>query len=379
MHNLTPEIVLMYYEYPQVFLGRNPVDQSFCCMAVEETEDGPRYLCTPISNERRESLASGRIDLRSVYAQPEVDDFFISDSGASEAGVVSLIQADFSACPEGMLPKPGLTFDGYDEVAQKAVELNATVSYASLSVPEAERQLRIRSVTLAQFLTHYQGAVRTLSKRIAKELKLSVPKDTNPFGVDVFGYSQGSFTIHFRSSSDGDLFGDNHIQMLALEWLGRFLQNTENPELAFEMLRSQKGHSAAALIRLLGFIQENQAPLKLRWATPRCPESKSAITNSAGVRGLVEMCRQREDLAEEEVVLVGFVSAANIDGNTWKITNEEDGQQHRGGVAEESGISMAGIVIDLKRYKFLCKERTEVNPGTGRETTHLSVYKIEEM
>lgn len=355
------------------------MDQNYCCMVISEEENGPRYLCTPISNIRSVELSTGRIDLRRVFETPESATFFHAYCEPSTEDAINLHLQNITSCPETQLPKPGLIFEEYDEVASKALELNSTVSYASLSVPEAEKQPRIRSTTLAQFLTHYQNAVKLIAKRTAKELKRQIGKDSSTHSLDVFGFSHGSFTVQLRSSNDGDLFGDNHVLTATLDRLGVFLNNTENPEAAIEYLHSIKGHAASSLIRLLEFLDENKCPLKQQWATPRIGESHTSKTTVNGVKNLIEICKQRQDLTEVIVVLVGIVSTASINGNTWKLLNEEDGVQYSGDVSEGSNISMSGIVIQKKHYKFHCIERIDLNIGTGQEKTQLSVFNIEEV
>ncbi len=379
MDKITPTIVLMYYDFPQVFVGRSAVDQNYCCMVISEGEAGPKYLCTPISNTRAVELSTGRIDLRRVFETPESTAFFHAYCEPSAEDAINLHLQDMKSCPENQLPKPGLIFEEYDEVASKALELNATVSYASLSVPESEKKTRIRSTTLAQFLTHYQNAVKLIAKRTAKELKRQIGKDSSTHSLDVFGFSHGSFTVQLRSSNDGDLFGDNQVLSATLDRLGDFLHNIDTPEAAIEYLHSIKGHAASSLIRLLEFLDENKCPLKQQWATPRIGESRISKTTVNGVRNLIEICKQRQDLTEETVVLVGIVLAASINGNTWKLLNDEDGVQYSGNVSEGSNISMSGIVIQKKRYKFYCIERISLNIGTGREKTQLSVSNIEDV
>lgn len=379
MDKITPTTVLMYYDFPQVFVGKSAVDQNYCCMIISEEENGPKYICTAISNQRSIELSTGRIDLRRVFEAPESAKFFHAYCEASNEDAINLHLQDMVACPQALLPKAGLIFEEYDEVASKALELNATVSYASLSVPESEKQSRIRSTTLAQFLTHYQNVVKLIAKRAAKELKRQVAKDSYAHSLDVFGFSHGSFTVQLRSSNDGDLFADNHVLTSTLDRLSEFIENIENPDKAIEYLHSIRGHAASSIIRLLEFLDENKCPLKQQWATPRLGESRTSKTTVSGVRNLIEICKQRKDLTEVTVVLTGVVSSASINGNTWKLLNEEDGVQYNGDVQEGSNISMGGIVIQKKRYKFHCIERIDLNIGTGQEKTQLSVFDIEDL
>ena len=379
MDKITPTKILMYYDFPQVFVGKSAVDQNYCCMVISEGDNGPKYLCTPISNTRSIKLSAGRIDLRSVFEAPESQMFFHAYCEPSSDEAINLHIQDMKFCPKVLLPKEGLIFEEYDEVASKAFELNATVSYASLSVPESESQTRIRSVTLAKFLTHYQNVIKLIAKKMPKEVKLQTGRNSNIHSLDVFGFSHGSFTVQFRSSYDGDLFGDNYDLTATLDRLGEFINDIDNPRIAIDYLHSIKGHAASALIRLLEFLDENQCPLKQQWATPRIGESRSSQTSVTGVRNLIEICKSHQDLTQEIVVLVGIVSAASINGNTWKLINDEDSAQYAGDVDEGSDISMSGIVIERYRYKFYCFERIALNIGTGQEKTQLSVFKIEKV
>lgn len=378
MPNITPTIVLMYYDYPQVFIGKDSVDLQYCCMAVSENEYGPEYLCTPISHARRNQLISNGIELRQVFLNPESSWFFEASFNLENPQSITLNKHEFETCPEELLPADGLFFDQFDEVASKALELNATVSYASLSVAEAKHEARIRSNTLSEFLTLYQNTIKHLAKNIAKESKKRLPADL-VYGMDVFGFSQGSFTIHLRSSYESDLLGENALLQVTLKRLGEFLNLIEKPKNAIEFLQSVKGYTAGSLIKLLTFLADNECPLKQRWSSPGHGESYLSITSTAHTLELLDLCRQREDLTEEIVILSGFVTSANSTTNTWRILNDDNRVYYSGDIKEGINISMQGIVIGERRYKFHCEEKIEVNTGTGRETVHLSLFNIEEI
>lgn len=375
MENIKPKAILLYYDYPQVFIGTSVVDQNYCCMVVSEDEDGPHYLCTPISNKRTTELTSGKLDLRLVYEKPELQSFFLSNC-TPYSDQIYLEKQGFLLCPEHLLPKFGLVFDDFDEVANKALELDATVAYASLSVIQSENYPRINSLTLASFLQKYQNVVKQISKHIAKINNNS--KDIIDYSLDVFGVSYGSFTVQLRSSHDGDLFGDTPLISSALEKLTDFLENIDNTDYALNFLRTVKGRTASSIIKFVEFLHDHKCPFKQQWATPNSGTSKNTKVSLAGINRLIELCNQQSDLLEETVILTGVVQSANIKGNTWKLLNESDDIQYSGDVAEGKNISMGGIVIQNQRYTFKCIERTSVDFVTGIESIHLSVLEITE-
>jgi len=104
MEKIKPIIELLYYDYPQVFIGRNIEDQNYCCMVITENEFGPQYLCTPISDQRTQRISDGYIDLRDVYEYPEVNYFYLASYNEEDEESISLILQDYTSCPEEFLP-----------------------------------------------------------------------------------------------------------------------------------------------------------------------------------------------------------------------------------------------------------------------------------
>lgn len=152
MKKLIPQIILLFYDYPQVFIGKNEVDTLFICMVTSETDSGQIYTCTPISIARKNQLVSGLLDLRTVFSKPEVPEFYqattCTDANDSMPEFMLLTPLTYTVMPIDLLPADGLYFNGFDEVALKAAELYMTVSYASHGVPAAHANARIKSTPL---------------------------------------------------------------------------------------------------------------------------------------------------------------------------------------------------------------------------------------
>lgn len=377
MKTIIPTTVLLFYDFPQVFIGRDKVDLSYICMVVSEDEYGPKYICTPISKLRTAKLLSSKIDLLEALIQPEVDEFFECIASESSSDLI-LVKQDYANCPVDYLPEKGLFFDEYDEVASKALELNSTVSYASLSVAEAETSPRIKTTKLSEFLILYQNAIKNLTKLIAKERKIKIISGESPFSTDVFGFSHGSFTIQLQSSYSGDLLGDNALLAEALQKLNELLSLTKKPEESIRFLQSLKGHTASSLIKLLEFMVKNSCPLKHQWASPNMEGSSVAVAELSHINELIVLCRQRKDLLSEKVILFGEFVIANSDMNTWKVI-DENGECSSGGVHPDSTITMKGITIRERRYKLVCEETVEVVLGTSKEVKKLLLVELADL
>ncbi|WP_332461641.1 DUF6575 domain-containing protein [Denitrificimonas caeni] len=374
MRKIIPTIILLYYDFPQVFIGKDSVDLRYVCMAVSENAEGPIYFCTPTSGNRIDKLCTAKIDLREVFSDPELSSFY--ECTASNDNNELMISPVEGVCPKEYLPDEGLYFDGYDEVSSKALELNSIVSYASLSVAESEDIPRIRTTKLSEFLIIYQNAIKHLTKLTAKEVNKTVAKGETPYSTDVFGFSYGSFTIQMRSSYESDLLGDNALLAGAFEKLNKLLALTNDPDSAINYLQSLKGHTASSLIKLLEFMVDNSCPISHRWANPYMGGSHSASASLGHVSELVKLCRQRDDLFSEQVVLKGYFTIANSDANTWKIIDDE-GEHNSGAIHPESSITMDGIIIRKQKYMLTCEERIEVVLGTSKEVKKLLLTSLE--
>ena len=72
------------------------------------------------------------------------------------------------------------------------------------------------------------------------------------------------------------------------------------------------------------------------------------------------------------MVLEGRVEAVTLSSNRWSL-RAEDNKLYKGHTRE--GLTLSGIVINTKRYKFKCIETLKVD-GFGKE---LPTYEIQEI
>jgi hypothetical protein len=77
MHkNFTVSEILVYVDEPIVFISKDQVDTRYICTFVSDTERGKEYICTQISYKKLNEFKSGVIDLRSMYNNPEIQEFY---------------------------------------------------------------------------------------------------------------------------------------------------------------------------------------------------------------------------------------------------------------------------------------------------------------
>jgi len=363
---------LLEYDFPQVFVANDAIGRRYICMVCDITERGHSFLCVPVSIERCEQLLTGKIDLRSVYETPEVSEFYtaIPDDLTAQFEISFLPSFQVSA---DLLPEPGLEFFFNDEVLVKAQELNATVAFASLSVPESKYEPRIRTRKLSAFLNIYQSVIKNLARASSKSMGKPIPKNEEPYESDVFGFCFGSFTVQVRSSDPCDMLGENKALIAAFQKLNEFLDAADNADNAVEFLLSVRGHAASSLLGLLNFIAENDCQLTNRWSTPGMSKSSQSKIRVASANNIIQRCRTRQDIGVETLELVGIVDSADVTAGAWKIYVED--VAYSGVVRDGSGVNLAGIIL-RDRYIFRCEERIEML-GTGREVRKIYLTGFE--
>lgn len=380
MRKLKQGLVLLFYDTPQVFLAKDEVGAQYVCMiGAEDGKHGPEYACTPLSPRRAKDLVAGKIDLRSVYEFPEIPEFMSAHFFGSDDITLETAIANYTTFPRKSLPETDLYFEGFDEVAETAAEMSTTVSFVSLEVPEAKAHARIHTNTLGEFLFIFQAMVRNFSRVAARLAKKPLKKSDDSYAADVFGFARGSFTIKFCSSHPSDMHGEHPAFTSAMEQINTFLNLSGNSKSALEYLQSVRGHTASSLIKLLNFLSEHEAAIRVEWANPSMTSASRSELDLPEIRRLVEICRQRSDLSVQEVVIRGRLDLAAQTAGTWKLISEEDKEVYSGEIAPGSTVSLNGAVIGDAVYEFFCEETVEVVAATGRENRRLFLKTMKKL
>lgn len=380
MKTITPADVLLYYDYPQIFSGLDGVGARYLCMLVEESIKGLLYYCVPLSVQRYQALLAGRIEVRTVYEEPELADYYTVRLQGEERSF-PLLEASFR--PE-WLPDFGLELDcvGEDEVWQAALQQNAPVSFVSLEVAEAKESARIHTDTLSAFLMVYQNVLQYLCRAVERERtkKTDSSQSSIHFGTDVFGFAFGSFTIKLRSSAATDLLGETPHLRIAFERMNALLALSNDPEALIHALQQMKGHAAGSVIKLLEFCAEHHCPLVHRWASPSSYGSALVRLEVSDAAHSARLCRLKKELNREEVFLSGSLEKAAVGSGDWMLHNEADGKTYSGKLDPDAQLSLDGVVMgSLARYAVKGYEVTETVAGTGREVRNLYATQLKKL
>ena len=134
-----------------------------------------------------------------------------------------------------------------------------------------------------------------------------------------------------------------------------------------EIVKRNKGHLASVYLRLLKFISENDAPIRYKWVAPGSRQVTERTVSKEQADALYEQLKKMTELTSVPVEFVGKVKKVDVNQKTWRIFDEEDEKSYAGSLSETSQASLAGIVVDSQRYRFVCDERMVSTSGTGRQ------------
>ena len=76
---LTISQILVYYDFPEIFIATNQVETTFLCLLVSTEQERTAYISTPISKRRLSDFIKGTIDLRDIFEKPEVEQWYFFD------------------------------------------------------------------------------------------------------------------------------------------------------------------------------------------------------------------------------------------------------------------------------------------------------------
>lgn len=97
---------LIWHDIPQLFVAEDMAGAFHLGLAVEHTEERPKYITVAISPSRLQLLKEGKIDLHSIFAQPEKESWFHITSYEDDRVIIEPMP-ELKKIPKAWLPVPG--------------------------------------------------------------------------------------------------------------------------------------------------------------------------------------------------------------------------------------------------------------------------------
>jgi hypothetical protein len=378
MNNITFFETLFCYDGVEVFVAHDKLDTRYICLHVASSNITDTYLCTQISLGRLNSFKYGNTDLKTIYDTPENDDFFecCVENGNFDSISIKLIIKD--SIPQNWYPQSGfyIHIDKPSDIkiVQESQERKKGIVHLSLNPPESYGESKISVNHLSASINIFQRLIKYAygkATQLVDEKNVPFIRDSKNYELEVFAFSNGSFTVHMQTVAGTDLTGYANVSK-ALEILDAINFEYENPQKAIEVLSKYKGHLITSYKDLLKFVIENNTPISYEWSAPDIKKSITKQIVPFFAKPLYDAINEKKEIEIEERKLTGWFTKLDKKLGTWRLISEIDNKEYLG----VSDTDLAGLVIQTKLYELDCTEEVEEERITGKELTklHLKHY-----
>ncbi len=349
------EHVLEYCDGPLLFAAEDSAESKYICAFLRTTERGTEYLCTRISESWMRKFVAGAKDLLQTIKEAPLAEHFLLTTTEEDTPLVAVPIA-LSDIPISLLPAS--EYFVQPEISHAILNEKRVIVDAALELSEAKKAAVISSYKLAHFLSSFQDLVKcaykkSISTLSQKDRKLISNPDFYMMQVTNIGV-HASFGLRLQSKQTADLSEYIEIER-ATDKLADILQVTDNTASLVDVLRHNKGRLVGSYRRLLDFLIEAKADLRLQWHVPRhgTQTARFNITHDQAEK-IRFILSQEKDLEDETASLTGVLTAVNCDTGHWTLT-DDDGEKHKGQVQAGLEIRLSHLVTDSIRYIFQCK------------------------
>jgi hypothetical protein len=375
IQRLTISQILVYYDFPEIFIAENNIGTLFMCLLVSTDESKTEYIATPISNKKLSNFINGNVDLRDIFESPETGQWFLFNN------VSDVIEAKYwehDNLPSNYLPERGFVYhkqiEGHQLILDEVIERKNVVVH--LAVSDEHDNFSIEADDLGDIVKLYQAIIENsykkgVAERGIKEKKFYyVPQN---YKLRAFASSNSSFNLHLYSISQIDLFGNSLIE-IGLEKFDEIITDQINQDSYIKTLRTVKGHTISSLKKLVKKIIDKKLKIKHKWFSPNQEKVHFSVIDGPKAEKIYEILNLTDELAEETKTFIGYFVQVDIDKGTWRVFNIEDKKEYSG---EDTGGHLQGITVETVIYKLTCQEVVEELTVSEKEKVKYILQKID--
>lgn len=349
--------ILVYYDLPELFLGKDVIGTNYICMLIQENND-LKYLSTQISTHRLSKFICGNIDLRSIYEYPEIEEYYLLDYVEEKEYKIGKVFLDI--LPQNWMPLDGFLLNNPFEDNTTIVEesLKCDNAIVHLAISDEKDDLGIKTDDLGDIIKLYSMLVensykKAISKKNLKDSKSFLIEEN--FKLRAFSSSAASFNLHLFSESNKDLFGRTMIEF-GLEKIDDIFKNHDNDDELLSVLRSIKGHGVSSLAKILKKISSNNLKIKHKWFAPARQNVKINIIDKNKAEKILKIITSTIELSEEIKEFTGFFVQVDLPNKTWRLKLTDNGKEIFGTASSDQ---LTGITINTLAYRLICEEIIE--------------------
>lgn len=361
---ITIDKVLIYYDLPQVFVGRDAVGSLYLCLFEESHEEYDEYLGIRISQYKLFGLLAGKVDLRSIFIQPEIQEYYVIRGFNEFELAESKIVVD-----ERDLPASGIfihyDLDPNDIINKEVADLNRPVFH--IGVVDEQSRPDVDVEVLGKILISFKGVYSNAMP------KLGV---TGSRSLRAFVDQAASFNLHIYADVQPDLFGASDIDRVFAH-IDKMLSFSDSKDY-LECLRKVRGYSLSHYRNLIDTLITNKTTLKYKYKTAELDSTPvENYVDLTTLKSIQEMLQRHADLNRENIELKGHFTAVSADRLTWtfEVIDEEGKNKKFSGKVDDKNM-LDGVTLLSKKYKILCVALTKVTEVANKEKTE---YLLEDI
>lgn len=361
--NINPDLVLLFYDVPILFVGINQVDTKYLCLLVDSIDNKARYLARPVTSDVIIRLAKKKIDLKQAFFENDVGCWLYLDTKDEEA-FEEPSEIEFSSIPEKYLPKEGVFLNYSLEVDEKLIEdsYKKDKAIVCLSFEEGTKE-SVNAYTLSEVVNYFQSVVKYSYKKAMTEVGdaiknlIDIPEN---YTLDAYASAPGSFKIYFVSNSTRGLFSGFDINY-ALDRINEIIADKDTD--IIENLKKNQGHAIGNYSKLLESVSKNDINIKIEWIDPNEGKNAKKTIVPEYANRVLKIINARKELSKVNVELVGKFEFADTTSGNWRIVDDL-GKTHSG---IGNGDLLKDRVIYTRVYRLICEEIIEEENISGKE------------
>ena len=157
--SLKVQEILIWHDTPQLFTAKNKIGGFYVCLAVDDKDGQSQFLAVAISTNRLQELKTGKIDLYTVFASPELETWFLVNDFENDTLTIEPFSGEI---PESWLPIP-------DEYLPQAALLSPE-TFAVVKVGAVAKEAGMNPTLLRQYLSGAKRPSREQALRVQNAL-----------------------------------------------------------------------------------------------------------------------------------------------------------------------------------------------------------------
>lgn len=377
--------VYEYYDGPRLFVSENTAGQSFLTLSVEDLPDGEgRWLFSPTSQKRLETLGNGLLDLHSAYAASEDGFVFeaVTDPGGDIVSAVPVTQLDSVDLPlEGELLGPAMS-----------AESSPLVPVAPLHAAQSRREtVRVAlrpagiigfeapSRLVGQVLVGFQELVSAVGQSVegvATTRGRISPDVLKATELRTIGAFAGSFGMELASATLSDLFGESTMAD-SLAKVDELLAAGADESKLGEVLDELKPRVASKYTSLIRLLADNHTGIAFDWGSVSARPGAFRLFDSESLGAISATLALTNTADTSTFSVTGVLVGLNTRTGSFEI-EEQIGNSRFRGRADRSRFDSDEEFTINGVYRATIEETVEVSGLTGEETMKRVLVDLED-